>query len=283
MKRVALITCSVLPEPDPDQELQLDALRERALQAEMLPWNGPGANAGAFDLCVLRSAWDYYRDPGAFLSFCARAARESRLVNSEAVVRWNIHKEYLARLEAAGVPVIPTAFFERGEGVDVEAVIENRGWDDVVMKPAISAASYRTRRFTRGEAGAAQEFMDSLLADGDAMIQRYMEGFETSGERALIWIDGEFTHKVIKTPRFHGEDEKVSDALPVTGGERAVGEKALACVAHDLVYARVDVVESDGGLVVSEFELMEPSLFFAQKPEALERFADAIARLLTGC
>lgn len=279
MKRVALITCTVLPEPDPDQALQLEALRAEGLEAEMLAWDDPAADPEAYDLCVMRSCWDYYLDADAFLAFVARAARDSRLVNSEAVVRWNIHKSYLERLHTAGVPVIPTAFFERGAVVDTAAVMDAKGWDAVVIKPAISAASYRTRRFRRDEVVAAQSFAAALLRDGDVMIQRYMAGFSDPGERALVWIDGEFTHKVLKTPRFQGEDERVSESLEVTGEERNVGERALSCVGDDLVYGRVDVVEHDGGLVVSEFELMEPSLFFAQNPAALERFARAIARL----
>jgi glutathione synthase/RimK-type ligase-like ATP-grasp enzyme len=280
MKRVALITCTVLPEPDPDQEIQLQALRSRGLQADTLAWDDAGARPGDFDLCVMRSCWNYYLDPDAFLAFVARVTRDSRLLNSEAVVRWNIHKSYLVRLREAGVPVIPTVFFEHGRPVDVASTMEENDWEDVVIKPSISAASYRTRRFTRGDARAAQAYLESLLRDGDAMIQRYMEGFSTSGERALIWIDGQFTHKVIKTPRFHGQDEKVSDALPVGAEERALGERALSCVADDLAYARVDVVEHQDGLVISEFELMEPSLFFAQNPDALSRFVDAIERRL---
>jgi hypothetical protein len=282
VKRVALITCTTLPEPDLDQEGQLEALRAAGLQAEMLAWDDPAAEPGAFDLCVMRSCWDYYRDPDAFLAFVARAARQSRLVNSEAVVRWNIHKSYLARLESAGVPVIPTAFFDRGQTVDVSEIMRRRGWDEVVLKPAISAASHRAHRFSRSERAAAQACMQSLLADGDALIQRYMEGFASSGERALIWIDGEFTHKVVKMPRFHGEAEAVSGARQVTEEERAIGRKALSCVDDELLYARVDVVDFDGNPVVSEFELMEPSLFFAQNPEALQRFVRALQRLLAG-
>jgi hypothetical protein len=158
--------------------------------------------------------------------------------------------------------------------------MDEQGWDEVVIKPAISAASYRTHRFDRVSVSAAQDFMDSLLADSDAMIQPYIEAFATSGERALVWIDGLFTHKVVKTPRFDGQDESVSGAMPVTDEEVALGERALACVDEALVYARVDVVDFRGAPVISEFELMEPSLFFAQQPSALARFAAAIERIV---
>lgn len=48
-------------------------------------------------------------------------------------------------------------------------------------------------------------------------------------------------------------------------------------VRGDLLYARVDVIrDGDGGLRLMELELIEPSLFLAQHPPALERLADAI-------
>jgi glutathione synthase/RimK-type ligase-like ATP-grasp enzyme len=111
------------------------------------------------------------------------------------------------------------------------------------------------------------------------MVQRHTPGFEDPGERALVWIDGELTHAVRKSPRFEGGAEQVSEALPLSREERALAEKAIARVEGELLYARVDVVaDADGTLLVSELELMEPSLFLLQNPPALERFVRAIAR-----
>jgi hypothetical protein len=65
--------------------------------------------------------------------------------------------------------------------------------------------------------------------------------------------------------------------------ERLVGEAALASIAHDLLYARVDVSPGDDGTpVVMELELIEPSLFLKQHPPALERLVSAIVRRLSG-
>ena len=46
---------------------------------------------------------------------------------------------------------------------------------------------------------------------------------------------------------------------------------------RDLLYARADFLRDDsGGLVLTEFEAVEPSLFFRHDPEAGERLADAL-------
>ena len=117
------------------------------------------------------------------------------------------------------------------------------------------------------------------------MVQRFIPAVETAGERAVVWIDGETTHAVRKAPRFTGQDESVSGALPVTDAERERVERALSAVAggegamRDLLYARADLVDDDGTLRISELELIEPSLFLKQSPAALERLVDAIARM----
>jgi hypothetical protein len=201
-------------------------------------------------------------------------------LNSANIVHWNLHKNYLRVLEDAGVDVIPTVWFERGEAVDLQATMRSHNWNDVVIKPVVSASSFRTNRFGIDEADEGQAFLAALTRDRDAMVQVYVPAVEGPGERALVWIDGELTHAIRKSPRFAGGIEQVSEALPVTEDDRAVVDRALACVGDQLLYARVDVVnEVDGKLLLSELELVEPSLFFLQHPAALQRFAAAIGRL----
>jgi hypothetical protein len=105
------------------------------------------------------------------------------------------------------------------------------------------------------------------------------------GERSLVWIDGKFTHKVTKKPRFEGHDESVSGAGPLTKEESTIGLAAMdAYMGWTLerpLYGRVDVMETgDGRLVVSEVELTEPSLYFLQEPRALELFVAGLGRYL---
>jgi glutathione synthase/RimK-type ligase-like ATP-grasp enzyme len=105
-----------------------------------------------------------------------------------------------------------------------------------------------------------------------------MPAVNTHGERSLVWIDGEITHAIRKSPRFAGGVERVSDGeVPITPEERAFAEKAIAAApATDLLYGRVDIIRDDDGVLrVMELELVEPSLFFKQCPRALDRFVES--------
>ncbi len=277
---VGLVTCLELPEPDPDEEILLASLQQAGMRAELLAWDNPHGDPGAFDLCVLRSCWNYYKDPDAFLNWITVTADSCRLANSADIVRWNLHKRYLQKIADAGVPIIPTVWFERCETADLLAAMREQCWDDAVVKPAVSAASFCTQRFRIDQVDEGQFFLDALVRERDAMVQRYIPTVETSGERALVWIDGELTHAVSKHPRFAGGIERVSDALPVLDQDRSIVDRVLSCVDGELLYARVDVMnDDDDTLLVSEVELMEPSLFLLQCPEALERFVGAIRRM----
>jgi hypothetical protein len=117
------------------------------------------------------------------------------------------------------------------------------------------------------------------------MVQPYLASVEGHGERALVAIAGTITHAVRKQPRFSGQHEHVSDAVPISPAERSLAERALAVATarfprRRLLYGRVDMtLDRRSELVLMELELIEPSLFFVQCPSALERFVAEIGSL----
>ncbi|MFH1110840.1 MAG: hypothetical protein V1790_16830 [Planctomycetota bacterium] len=259
----------------------LAALREAGVRAEMIAWDDPTAGLAGFDLCVLRSTWNYYTAPNAFLSWVEKAARTTKLLNPVDAIRWNIHKGYLRNLDARGVPVVPTVWLSRGSDAQFHNILEGNGWSQAVIKPTVSAASFQTRRYALDEADTAQEFLTSLLLDRDVMVQRYMPSVENRGERAIVWIGGELTHVVTKRPRFTSDMEHVSAAEAPTSEDRNIADRAISLVAGELLYARVDVMRDPAGaLRLSELELIEPSLFMQQHRPALERLVSTIVKRL---
>lgn len=278
---VALATCRALPEVDADEAPLLAALAAAGASARSLAWDDPDAPFADAGRVVLRSTWNYVHHLDAFLAWVDGLG--GRVVNPAALVRWNHDKRYLADLAARGVPVIPTEYVDRGSGRRVADVVAARGWSRVVAKPVVSAGSFETRALDAAVTAADGQWFDAVLRARAMMVQPYVRSVEGYGERSVVWVDGAVTHAVRKSPRLAGQDEHVSEAVPVADDERAlaigaVGAAASATGATPL-YARVDVVRDDGGaLQVMELELIEPSLFFAQAPAACEVLAAALAR-----
>jgi glutathione synthase/RimK-type ligase-like ATP-grasp enzyme len=269
---IALVTCRTLPEPDHDEAPLLAALADLGQRAALVAWDDPAARLDPFDLAVLRSTWNYHEQPRAFRAWIDAAERATRVINAPSVLRWNMHKGYLRELAARGIQIVPTEFTSVAD-TSFAAVLDVRGWDDVVVKPAVSAASARTRRFRRDEAVAGQQFLADNVRLGDMMIQRYQRSVATHGERNLIWIDGELTHCIRKEPRFAGGSEAVT-AVAIDDRDRVFAERVLRAAPPGIAYARIDLMHGDDGEpLLSELELIEPSLHFPLCPAALRRFA----------
>jgi glutathione synthase/RimK-type ligase-like ATP-grasp enzyme len=278
---VALATCLVLPEPDADLEPLLGALREAGIKAKALAWDDPYADFAAAHLTLIRSTWNYSLQPAQFLRWVDDVASRSDLWNPPATVRWNTHKSYLLDLEAKGVPVVPTHLAKRGDKTPLRQVMETRGWSEVVVKPAVSGGSRATRRVRRGEVEVGEAHLLALVMREDVLVQPYQASVEGHGERAIVTVDGEPTHAVRKTPRFVGDPEQVSEAMPIADDEAALARQAIAAAPGPLLYARVDVARDEQGKPrVMELELVEPSMFFPQCEAALRQYVAAVRRLL---
>ena len=276
-----IATCQPLPEIDPDEELLLNELRRLRVYARMAAWNDPTENWDEKVPTVVRSTWDYIHNVNGFRVWMARVERAGPLWNPKRVIKTNLHKRYLFELESRGIAIAPTELLEVGGTRTLEEILRARGWTDVVIKPAVGAGSFATRRFRENEIAAGEEFLRASLTERDMLVQGYLESVDDYGERALVWIDGEFTHAVRKSPRFSGQEESVSEALAISDLERAIGNAAIDWCANDLLYARVDVARgTDDKLCVMELELIEPSLFLKQNPRALTRLAEGIASRL---
>lgn len=279
---VALASCVTLPEADADMAPLLDALREAGMTAEPLGWDDPHADFASARLVLLRSTWNYSLRPDAFLAWVDRTARATRLFNPAETVHWNAHKSYLIDLQARGVPVVPTTLLRRGDATPLRDVMRAHGAARVVVKPAVSGGSRETMRVDATSLDEGEAHLRRLVAREDVLVQPYLESVEGHGERALVWIDGELTHAVRKSPRFIGDQERVSEeAMPIAEDEAAVARAALAVAPTPLLYARIDVArDADHRPRVMELELIEPSLFFARGPAALARLVTGLRRRL---
>ncbi|HEV2854260.1 MAG TPA: hypothetical protein VHC97_15810 [Thermoanaerobaculia bacterium] len=280
--RIAFVTHAGLPGLSADDRLAVAELSRLGVEVEAAVWDDPGVRWDRYDRVVIRSCWDYHLRAGEFLDWLGRLERDGvSLWNPAPVVRANVDKGYLVDLAAAGIPVVPTVRLDRGEPADLPGLLEERGWDEAVVKPSVSASAFRTRRVRREDARAAQAELEEMLAASGALVQRFLPEIQTGGEWSILFFGGEYSHAVIKRPK--SGDFRVQEEL---GGssvlERpspSVVEQARAVagtIPVPWLYARVDGVEIGGTFTLMELELIEPLLFLGWDPQAPARFARAV-------
>ncbi|MDR3689435.1 MAG: hypothetical protein P4L46_08655 [Fimbriimonas sp.] len=277
MPNVALVTCYNIPEPDTDETVLVEACRSAGLNVELVPWEDEAVDWTRFDLIVPRSTWNYYEHEAEFRRWIDRASATGRICNGREILTNNLDKRYLAGLAQNSIPIVPTRFLDNA--CELEEVVLSEGWEAFVVKPAVSAASFMTRRFERHELADAATFADGILKSRGAMVQRYLPRVADGGEISLVHIEGELTHGIIKYPRFEGDVESVSDAVTPTREQAELAKRIVSTIPTPWLYARVDLMLDDGGSwLLSELELIEPSLFLCQSKVALDRLVSAISR-----
>lgn len=275
--RIALATQADLQDWEVDDAPLHDALSQLA-EVDQPVWNDPDADWSRYDAVLIRTTWDYNAHREAFVAW-ARSLRVP-LFNPADVLAWNVDKTYLRDLEQAGAPIIPTVWCP--ETVDVAAAIA--GWDRAFLKPTNGATARKTLRFSDWREG--QAFLDQCLAEGEVMmLQPYLSRVEERGELSAILFDGRISHTVRKVPvpgDYRVQDDfGASDFLvDVTAEERVLFERIAAAIPFATpLYARIDLIEDDAGAqLITEVELVEPSLFFRHAPQAGEVLAQALVR-----
>lgn len=282
--RIAIATCAAYPELKGDDELLREALGRRGCVASLQVWDEAGIEWGGFDLCLVRSTWDYHDKHEEFLAWTRRVAAATALRNPAELLAWNSDKRYLRQLGEAGVPTVPTLWVERGSGLDLEAELVARGWDEAVVKPVVDLGARNLHRVRPAEAPRA---LAAVLERREAMVQPFLPSLEAEGELSLIHVDGAFSHAVRKCPApgdFRVQSIWGGTAAPADPEPQhlEIAKQALAQLAEPPLYARIDLItDLEGNPALIELELIEPNLYLKTNRTAADRLANAVVGRLS--
>jgi glutathione synthase/RimK-type ligase-like ATP-grasp enzyme len=278
---VRFATSTDYPDLTADDLVAARALAERGVRVEALVWTADAPPTSA-DAVVIRSCWDYHLREAAFRSWLDTLEAAGTLVlNPPALVRWNLHKSYMADLAARDVPVVPTVHTRASDPRNLADIMGAEGWTSAVVKPAVSLSAYETWRVDAPPPAAAAERFTALRARSDVLVQRYVPEVTTAGEWSLVFFGHTFSHAVRKLPRdgdFRVQTEHGGSVIlehpPAAVLDAAA--HALANLPAAPAYCRIDGVSADGRLLLMEAECIDPVLFFTEHPAAAGAFADEI-------
>ncbi len=281
---VAVVTGSTVPHPDLDETALIEALYHRAVAAESVAWDDESVDWQRFDAAVVRSTWNYENNQRGFVAWCHAVERVTRLANPARVIEWNTDKRYLAELDTAGVPTVPTQYSSPGTAWEPPDIGE------YVVKPTVAGGARGAGRFTRGQDDRLAEQLARRIHDSGrtVMIQPYFRLIDEYGEKVLIFLGDTYSHAVLRGPILgpHGcyvditRGWKTVDPVMPSEADIDLARRALAATpggASQLTYARVDLVNDESFAPrVLEVELTEPCLFLHHAPGAVSQLADLI-------
>ncbi|HTK52290.1 MAG TPA: hypothetical protein VL308_10410 [Gemmatimonadaceae bacterium] len=291
MPAIALATYASLPGGAVDEQPLIECLATLGVRARAVVWDDPSISWRDFAGVIVRSCWDYHLRHDDFFRWVDRVVGAGVSIwNSPTVLRWSSRKTYLHDLEIGGVRTVPTVWLlsdnARAKTASLATILTDTGWDRAVVKPIISASAHETWSVTiddaREDAAEWDARLRALIARPGAMVQPFVEEVESDGEWSLLFFGGVFSHAVRKfaalgdfrvTREWGGRHETVTPPPNVI----RQAERALRVAPSESVYARVDGFIMDGNFVLTELELLEPSLYLDADPAAPMRLARAIA------
>lgn len=286
LKKIAFVTYQKAPHLTADDALVLDYLEQFELEAIAAVWNAPAVDWKSFDAVILRSCWDYHRQPEKFRRWIdhLEAARVP-VWNPANVVRWNMNKEYLQDLAVRGASIPPTAWIKAGSSLSLHALLQDYGFDQAIIKPVVSATAWQTWRTSLATARDDQPKLDEILRLSGAVVQKFVDAVTANGEWSFIFFAGRYSHAVLKRPQpgdFRVQADFGGTYHAQTPPAQFVkqAEAIVRLIDRPLLYARVDGIEENGRLILIELELIEPQLFLQMDSSAPERFARAIATVV---
>jgi hypothetical protein len=293
MTRIAFATYRGNPAVTDDDHLAVQALAERGVQVDAIPWDAPVKWDG-YAAVVLRSTWDFHHRLPEFRRWLDHLDDLGvPTFNPLGLLRWNTTKHYLRSLEALGVGIVPTLWVDADEE-DSQSLAETatrKGWmNAIVVKPVVSASAHGTWVAHDIRSDADQRRLRDALASSPhgLMLQPFLAEVQEQGEWSLIFLGGCFSHAVLKRPadgdfRVQGEHGgtavTASPAIHIVDAAARALEAAARCTQlqpDEILYARVDGVMREGRFLLMELEAVEPFLFLGTSTASAARMASQI-------
>lgn len=266
-----------------EDELLINAFKSKGHIAIRKDWMDKSANWSEADIIIFRTTWNYYENLGEFMSFIDRLPYTVNVVNRD-YLKWNLDKTYLLELQEKGINIPSTIKIDKGQTKSLMGLMRANNWDIAILKPCMSAAAFNTFKIDSENINEIQKKLDELIQNADFLVQEYIQSITKKGEISMVYFGGEYSHTILK--RAKKGDFRVQDDFGGTvhdyeanQDEIDFGYSVLKTLDSKLAYARIDIVwDNEGNLALSELELIEPELWFRNKPESAAQLVEFLIK-----
>ncbi|MDT0557482.1 hypothetical protein RM697_02405 [Ichthyenterobacterium sp. W332] len=269
-----------------EDALLQNALGKIGLKTLRLSWDDEHFDWSSTRSVLFRTTWDYFDRFDEFSSWLNTVSKQTRLINSEAIIRWNIDKHYLKDLSNNGVHIAETYFIEKGSLKSLKQIHEELNWAETVLKPCVSGGGWHTYRLNSETIPQHEAIFEKLIAQQSMILQPFQHNIVSKGEVSFMVFNGQFTHAVLKKAKqgdFRVQDDFGGTVHNYIASEEEVkfAENTVNACKEMPLYARVDAfIDNSGKLALAELELIEPELWFRNHPKAAEILAEGIKEAL---
>jgi len=286
--KIGFLSTAEKPDMMPYDLQAKEMLKESNVDVEIIFWenyNEDNAHQlAAYDLVVMRTCWNYYKNIPEFLKFLDLLEQSgANMYNPVNLIKWNIDKKYLLELQSEGFGIIPTLFvFDDEEGTFEKAVA--KGWKQIVLKPMISAGSYNTFVIDADDAERFMELKNKYFINRPYLLQEFLPEIALGEVSTLHFADG-YGYSVTKVPkagdyRVQFQSGGVYHIEEVNPEIEKISARISEKLGHSTLYRRLDGIWRNDRFLIMELELIEPDLYLNLSSEALNHWVENLVSLV---
>lgn len=257
-----------------------DELESLGLKCRRVAWDDK-FDSSEFQFALFRTTWNYFEKIDLFRSFLQVCASQLTFINPYEQINWNLNKSYLLWLKEKGINIPATHLIKRGSNFNLLSWCDLNKWEEIVIKPCVSAAAWNTH-YIKNIKDNSQILFNSLIKDQDMLIQVFQKNIMTMGEVSIMMINGNYSHAVLKNAKkgdFRVQDDfgGTVSCYQAKKNQIEFAEKVIGALPFAPIYARVDIIlDNNNDVSLSELELIEPEMWFRFNPPAARDLAITI-------
>jgi glutathione synthase/RimK-type ligase-like ATP-grasp enzyme len=261
------------------------ALRGLGVSCSRVAWDD-NFNPSDFRFALFRTTWNYFEKLDDFMRFLKKCENHISFINPYDQIIWSLDKKYLLFLRNRGINIPETRLVKKGSSIDLKSFCSQNHWEEIVIKPCISAAAWNTH-YIKKASSDSQNLISSLVKTQDMLIQVFQKNILTSGEISMMMINGEYSHAVLKKTKpgdFRVQDDFGGTVSVYSPNNREIefANRVIKALPFHTIYARVDIILDNKGLIaLSELELIEPEMWFRLYPISARNLGLAIQGFMT--
>src|SRR5699024_1242271 len=142
MNRCAFLSMDNLQAFECYDHLLYKPFEKEGWEVKNVSWRNNKVNWDYYDAVIVRSSWDYQKEPSRFLEVIKKIDSSSaRLANSLEIIGWNIDKSYLKELSEKNISVFPTIQPPHFSPKNLTDYFSFFKTDEIVIKPLIGASA----------------------------------------------------------------------------------------------------------------------------------------------
>lgn len=292
-KTVAILSAKKWQNKVSDDIFLKQELIKHNFNAKIIAWE-EDIDYHNFDLVVVRSIWGYEKNMATFEKFLNKLLEKNvQVLNDISIMKNNYGKEKQFRLlDKYDIPHVETIFIPAC-CKDIALEVKENLTEEMIIKPSISASGNNTylinsasKRKNSLSLKEVNSKFKSINKTTSLMLQPFMKEID-EGEISLIYIDGKFSHAIMRFPSLFNNYKGISYISNVPKELFSLGAKVLKIKEYqNALFERIDVVKVDDKYIVMELELVEPDFFIRNIPsksvqkEVLEKLVIAIKNRL---